>query len=70
MPPAGFKPTVPKGDCPQNHDLDRAAAGIGKLIHNCLICRLAYYYYYYYYLKSLMIIIIVIIITLFRGQKY
>jgi hypothetical protein len=31
MPPAGFKPAVPASERPQNHALDRAAAGIGSV---------------------------------------
>ena len=30
MPPAGFEPSIPVGDRPQTHALDRSATGIGK----------------------------------------
>jgi len=30
MSPAGFEPTIPPGEWPQTHALDRAATGIGK----------------------------------------
>jgi len=29
MPPAGFEPTIPAGERPQTHALDRAASGTG-----------------------------------------
>ena len=29
MPPVGFEPTIPAGEKPQGHDLDRKATGTG-----------------------------------------
>jgi len=34
MPPAGFEPTIPAGQWPQTHALDRAATGISGIIIN------------------------------------
>jgi hypothetical protein len=31
MPPAGFEPTIPAGERPQNHALHGAATGIGEM---------------------------------------
>ena len=31
--PAGFEPTIPVSERPQTHALDRAAAGIGCILH-------------------------------------
>jgi len=31
MPPVGFEPTIPAGELPQTHALDRAATGTGKI---------------------------------------
>ena len=35
MPPAGFKPTISAGERPQTYALDRAAAGIGRVMLYC-----------------------------------
>jgi hypothetical protein len=32
-PPVGFEPTIPASERPQTHALERAATGIGRLIH-------------------------------------
>jgi hypothetical protein len=31
MPPAGYKPTIPASERPQNHALGRAASGMGEV---------------------------------------
>jgi hypothetical protein len=37
MPPAEFEPTIPEGEQPQTHTLDRAATGIGHIIITIII---------------------------------
>ena len=43
MPPAGFEPTIPAGERPQAHALDRAAIGIGQFKHDSENCKLDHF---------------------------
>jgi hypothetical protein len=46
MPLAGFEPTIPASECPQTHNLDRMATGIGifRLRHVKLGAAIHYKY--------------------------
>jgi hypothetical protein len=39
MPPAGFESTIPAGERPQAHTLDRAATGIGQFKNDSKNCK-------------------------------
>jgi hypothetical protein len=71
MPPAGFKPPIPKSGRPQTHALDRASTGIGINLYLgfqntlCLPARFAYRQKKSYcFVTDFDIIIIIIIIII------
>jgi len=43
MPPAGFEPTIPAGERPQAHALDRAATEIGQFKHDSENCKFGHF---------------------------